>query len=79
MLVDIAMQFWEDTINGLKVIWLASELCIFKQYDTEGAKSFTLLLASGLHQNRGGSRISRKGVHMFKVWGFALLILSHFS
>ena len=27
--------------------------------------------------HRGGSRISGKGVHI--VWGFALLILSHFS
>ena len=29
-----------------------------------------------------GSRISGKGVHMYKgvcVWGYALLILSHFS
>ena len=30
---------------------------------------------------RGGSRISGKGVHTvcIKVWGFALLILSHIS
>ena len=28
---------------------------------------------------RGGSRISGKGVHMFKSAGFAFLILSHFS
>ena len=28
----------------------------------------------------GGSRISGKGVHMYKgVWGFTLLILSNFS
>ena len=30
------------------------------------------------HLCMGGSRISRKGVHMYKeVWGFALLMLSH--
>ena len=29
--------------------------------------------------SRGGSRISGKGVIHKKVWGFALLILSHFS
>ena len=29
--------------------------------------------------DRGGSRISGKGVHMYKGVGFALLILSHFS
>ena len=28
---------------------------------------------------RGGSRISGKGFICIKVWGFALLILSHFS
>ena len=28
---------------------------------------------------RGGSRISGKGVHMYKGTGFAFLILSHFS
>ena len=28
---------------------------------------------------RGGSRISGKGVHMYKGVGFAMLILSHFS
>ena len=28
---------------------------------------------------RGGSRISGKGVHMYKDAGFAFLILSHFS
>ena len=29
--------------------------------------------------NRGGSRISGKGVHMLKGTGFTFLILSHFS
>ena len=29
--------------------------------------------------HRGGSRISRKGVHIYKDVGFALPILSHFS
>ena len=28
---------------------------------------------------RGGSRVSGQGVHMYKIVGFALLILSHFS
>ena len=28
---------------------------------------------------RGGSRISGKGVHMYKGAGYAFLILSHFS
>ena len=28
---------------------------------------------------RGGSRISRKGVHIYKGAGFAFLNLSHFS
>ena len=30
-------------------------------------------------KSRGVSRISGKGVHMYKWVGFALLILSHFS
>ena len=29
--------------------------------------------------HRGRSRISGKGVQCIKVWGYALLILSHFS
>ena len=29
--------------------------------------------------SRGGSRFSGKGFKCIKVWGFALLILSHFS
>ena len=32
------------------------------------------------NKDRGRSRISEKGVQIYmKVWGFALLILSHFS
>ena len=31
------------------------------------------------HDPRGGSRISGKGVQMYKGVGFSLLILSHFS
>ena len=36
-------------------------------------------LISQLEKTEGGSRISGKGVHMYKGWGFALLILCHCS
>ena len=59
-----------------------SEICFYSSPEPSGSLTPELsgLRVNLYYTNRGGSRISGKGVHIYiKVRGFALLILSHFS